>query len=232
MNENERFAEAEGLDLLELLRNVWLNKVLIIILVLIGAASIFVKTMFFTKDTYASSCVIYVSNINGQMLQADKQRITASDIDSSRQLTITYMEILQTPEFLSEVAADCGNTYTWRQIANMTTMASVNETELLLIQVKADNPDDAKRIVTAIMRKAPGKLENIFEGGEVKIVNNATNAERVSKQVVKRTIIGALIGLIIGVLIVALKKFFDTKVRSAEDVSKRYNVSILGELAD
>ncbi|MBO4896896.1 MAG: hypothetical protein J5590_01190 [Clostridia bacterium] len=233
MNENERIAEAEGLDLIELIRSLWLNKVLIIILVLIGAAGMFVKTKYFTKDMYSSNGILYVSNKNEQLQQSDKPRnITASDIDSSRQLSVTYMEILQTRDFLDEVANDCGNKYTWGQIANMTTIASVNETELLLISVKSENKDDTQMIVKSILQKAPEKLQSIFESGEVKLVNSATAPQTIAKPVTKNTIIGALAGLILGVLYVVLRNFFDTKVRSAEDVAKRYNVSVLGELAD
>ncbi len=232
MNDNERITETESIDLLELLRNIWLNKVLIIILVLLGAAGLFAKTHYFTKDLFTSSGILYVSNKADQVSET-KKNISASDIDSSRQLSITYMEILQTPSFLEDVANDCGGKYTWRQVADMTTIASVNETELLFVSVKAENPADAYNIANSILKKAPDKLISIYKSGEVEIVDpprmpGGPN----SKGTAKNTLIGAFAGLIIGILIVVLKNFFDTKVRNAEDVAKRYGVSILGELSD
>ena len=232
MNENERIAEAEGLDLIELIRSLWLNKVLIILLVIIGATGMFVKTKYFTKVMYVSNGTIYVSNKTEQQQVEKPKNITASDIDSSRQLSVTYMEILQTQSFLQEVSDDCGGKYSWAQIGGMTTIASVNETELLLISVKSEVMEDSKMIVESILKNAPDKLKGIFESGEVKIVDPATPPKPIPKPVTKNTIIGALAGLILGVLIVVIRNFFDTKVRSAEDVAKRYNVSILGELAD
>ena len=41
---------------------------------------------------------------------------------------------------------------------------------------------------------------------------------------------GAILGLVLGMAIVVVVNLFDTKVHKAEDVAKRYSVSILGEI--
>ena len=232
MNDNERIAEAEGLDLIELLRSIWLSRWLIIVLVLIGATGMYVKTQYFTKDYYTSNGILYVSNKNEQLTET-KKNISSSDINTSRELSVTYMEILRTSSFLEEVAKEYGGKYSWGQIAGMLTIASVNETELLLVSVRAGDPTDAYNIATTILNKAPDKLKSVFKSGEVEIVDpprmpRGANAKGTNKS----TFIGALAGFVLGVVIVVLKNFFDTKVRKAEDVAKRYNVSILGELGD
>ena len=45
-------------------------------------------------------------------------------------------------------------------------------------------------------------------------------------------VIGAFIGVVIGVVIAFIRHLLDTRVRSAEDLKRRYGLTVLGEIAN
>lgn len=220
--------EEKEINLLEILGAIWQRKAVLILLAIIIGALAFVKVNYFTEDMYTSRGTLYVSNISSD---ANTNKLSQSDIMSSRELSETYKEILNTRSFLNEVATVVGDKYSWAEIKSMLTISSVNETELLSISVVSKDPKDSYSIAQAILEKAPGKLISVFSSGQVTVVDEAVyQKEPIDKGVFKYTALGALAGVVLGVIIVFLFHFFDNKVHKSDDIAKRYKVSILGEL--
>ncbi len=213
----------------DLLQIMWLNKFLILILACLTATVLLVQTVYFSPPEYVADGMMYISNKTEATVTANQ--INKSDIDTSRTLSFTYIEILKSRSFLTMVSEAVDGVYSWKEIKSMLTVASLNETELLKINVKASNPEDASNIARAVLDKAPEKLNSILNGGTVEIVDAIDNeATLVDVGVTKRTLLGFAGGAFAGALIAFLRNLFDKKVHKGEDVSKRYNVSVLGSL--
>ena len=213
----------------DILQIMWMNKFLILILACLTATVLLVQTVYFTPPEYVADGMMYISNKTEQTVEIDK--INKNDIDTSRTLSYTYIEILKSRSFLTMVSEAVGGAYSWKEIKGMLSVASLNETELLKVNVKADNAADASNIARAVLEKAPEKLSNILNGGTVEIVDAIDNeATLVDAGVAKRTALGFAAGAFAGALIAFLRNLFDKKVHKGEDVSKRYNVFVLGSL--
>lgn len=220
--------QAKDLSVTDILRIFWLNKFLIITLACLMATLFLVKTVYFTKDQYVADGMLYVRNRTEQTIEGV---IQGSDISTSRSLSNTYIEILKSRSFLTEISADTGSKYTWKQIKSMLTINSVNETELLTISVKCTNADDAGAIATSIMQKAPDKLQSILNGGGVVVIDQINSVgTKVDPGTTRKTILGFALGAFLGAVIAFLINLFDKKVHKSEDVAKRYDVSILGSI--
>lgn len=223
MNENEK-----ELAVTDILNIMWLNKFLIITLACLVATGFLVQTVYFSEPQYTADGMLYISNKNDIITQEEIQK---SDIDTSRTLSYTYIEILQSRSFLTEVSEAVGGAYSWKEIKSMVSISSVNETELLKVSVKTNHSEDSCNIARAILDKAPNKLNSVLNGGMVEIVDHIDKeATLVDKGVAKKTVLGFVIGAFAGAVIAFLRNLFDKKVHKGEDVAKRYDVSILGSL--
>ena len=223
MNETNK-----GLSITDLLNILWLNKFLILTLACLFSTFFLIKTVYFSEPQYTADGMLYVSNKDNVLLQ---DKINQSDIISSRSLGYTYIEILKSRSFLTEVSEATGGHYSWKRIKSMLTISSLNETELLSISVKANNSEDACNIARAVLDKAPGKLKSILNGGAVEIVDSiAETGTLVDAGIPAKTVFGFIIGACLGFAIAFLRNLFDKKVHKGEDVAKRYNVSILGNI--
>ena len=222
--------EVMTIDLVENVRLLWKHKIVIILLALLGAAVMYVNTAFFTDDTYTAYGVLHISN------KTEKDEVTdgiqKSDIETSKTLSSTYIEILKTRVFLKDISTATGEKYNWEKIEKMLTISTVNDTELLKIAVKSTDRDDAYLLADTIMEKAPAKLMSVYKTGEVEIVDPAQPPARADgRGMAGKLMIGFIIGTALGVGYAFLYAFLDKKVHSSEEVARRYGLSILGETA-
>ena len=141
MNEREEMMlEEDTIDLIELLKDIWHHKIMMILLMLVCAGAMFANMTYLTADTYTAEGILYISNKKEAMM--DYEVIQKNDIDTSRSLSTTYIEILKTASFIDDVAENTEK-YTGEQLKKMVKIESINETELLRITVTADNGYDA-----------------------------------------------------------------------------------------
>lgn len=217
------------LSLADIFRVLWKNKIVIILLLILGFAVAFAKSSYFTDDTYTASGILYVSNRNDFL---DDEEITASDIVTSRTLTTTYIEILKTPSFLKKVKDDACETLSAEGLQASVNIEVIGETELLRVTVTAKSREEAFAMAESLFENAPDKLKSVYQRGEVATVDppvmpTAAN----SKGTLNNALIGAIVGAILGVAFAFVRHFLDTRVRSSEDLEKRYGITVLGEIA-
>ncbi len=225
MSENEK-----ELSIIDTLRIMLPYKWLILVCVVVMALAFFVKTEFFTDDTFTSTGVLYVSN-HMQGMVSSNYSVELSDIESARTMASTCMELLNTRTYLSYVSSATGGKYEWNEIANMINVSSVNETELLSISVTSKSPEDSYNICNTIIQKAPSQLGTIFTSGTIEIIDEAVYPNNPnSRGVLKMTAIGFAIGLVLGVLLAFVLSMFDRTVHIDTDLTQRYDIPVLGNI--
>ena len=231
----------KDLAVIEIVNILWRGKFIIIFLALAVGLTSYIRTKYSTKDLYAASGVVYVSNKERNDRDNNtttnnnnnvNQTISQGDIMTSRTITSTYIEVLKTGSFLEEVSDELGGKLSWGAIGGMLSVSTISETELLKITIKSPDPEEAYEVANAVLKRAPDKLVSIFEGGEVSVVDRVRMpTSPVAKGIPQKTMLGFFIGTFFGVVGAFIRSFLDTKVHSAADISKKYHVSILGEIA-
>lgn len=228
------FNNNDYIDILEIVKKVWNYKFPVIALAVVFALLCAIRVEFFVDDQYVSSGILYVTTRKDD--SENEKAISQGDISTAKTFSNTYREILKTRSFLAEVEKDIeGKTeskYSWRQLKSMFSVSAVNNTELMQISVTSTNRNDAFTIADSIVNLSPEKLGEIYGTGSVKIVDDALPPSgAVSKGTMSQAVKGGAVGMIIGLAIVVVIGLFDKKIHKSEDVSKRYNISILGEVA-
>lgn len=232
MTETNNGNTRDTIDLAEMFALFWEKKVFIILLAVICGAVMAVNTYFFTKDTYTAYLVLHISNKNA-VEATEEEKIQKSDIDTSKSLSETYIEILKTRAFFKDVSKDVRRSDEWERISKCTDIEPLGETELLKISVTTQRASESYEIAYAIMKLAPDKLTSVYKAGEVEIVDPpAMPTEPNSKSLVQKTALGFIGGGILSAAYIFMKNFFDRKIHSGDEVEKRYNIAVLGEIAE
>lgn len=225
------FKNNDYIDLLDIIKRVWLYKIPVIAIAVIFAIISVVRVAVFVDDQYIASGMLYVSNQSAEMSE-EEEAVKLADINTAKSMSATYREILKTRTFLAEVSESVGGKFSWKRIQSMISISAVNNTELLRISVTATTPQDAYLIADAMIQNAPEKLSSVFKNGQVAIVDEAIlPTAPVGKGTMGEAVKGFAIGMVLALAVVVVIGLFDTKVRKGEDVSKRYNVSIIGEIS-
>ncbi len=216
------------IDLKDIMRAMWAYKWLIALIVILAVTVTVVNLRYFTPDTYTASGIIYVSGKNSRNTDDD---VVKSDIDAARTLSTTYIETLKIRSFLMGVSDEIEGKYSWEEIKHMMSISAVNETELLAVKVTANSDQDAYELADAILKLAPKKLEEVTEGGSIRIVDEVLLPDKANdKGAIRMLLVSIVIGVVLAGALIFFVTFFDTKVHRGEDVEKRYQVSILGNL--
>ena len=228
--------KTKEIDIMELLQLIWKKRILVVLLALLAAAATFLS-VYYSTPLYESGGVLYVSNRDlGQMTPTlSDGKTSTSDINASRSLVTSYLEVLKTDDFLLKVAAelnnDPNNHYTPAKLRSMITMSALNETELLYVQAISPDPNVSYEVVSAVLKYAPDTLIYVFDSGSAKIIDTPKISKNpINNNIVRKTVIGFFVGACLGCVIIFLLHFFDQKIHKSSDLVKRYELSVLGEI--
>lgn len=202
-------------------RHLWL----IISIMLVALSLAVTITFFFITPKYDASASLYVFNDSNRT----DSSISTSDITTSQKLIATYSVIMQSDNVINKVIEETGLDYTSSEIRDMFTGTSVNNTEVMKVTIKCDDPIDAMIIANAFIDIAPAEIKRVIKAGSVEILDRAkVPSSPSSPSMVKNAAIGVFLGLLIAVAFVILFEVFNTKVRSDENLLRIVKIPVIG----
>ena len=216
------------LDIIQVLKWIIKRFPVVIAFVLAAMAVVFVKVQFFTDYTYTSDCTLY---INSKIESDDSaENVTLGELNSSRSLLNTYIAVMKTRTFLTDVNTLAGTGFSWGSVRGMLSFSRVDDTELVSVRVTAKDPEIAYAIAESLAQTAYDNLPELV-GGSVEIVDHAVvPASANSKGLTKYLVIAFLVGAVLGAAFIVGLHLLDTTVRSPEEFAERYDLVILGAI--
>lgn len=222
--------EAIEIDLRRLFL-VLLNKVWVILLVgIVCAALLLSYTYFFVVPQYSASIKLYVNNTYG----ANAPGYSASQLQAAQSLANTYMVILRSRTVLTEVAEATGLPYTHKQLDNMISSSSVDDTEVFQVSVVCADHLHAAQIANAIAEILPSRIAATVDGSSVRVVDYAVPSEaRVSPSYTKTAILGALIGMLLSAALFVVLELFNDAIFTEDYLARTFaDVPLLAVVPD
>lgn len=186
---------------------------------------------------YRATAKMYVNN-NSVTIGSSQVSITSGDLTASQALVDTYCEILKTYLVLDQVGKDLEKQgyvgYSYENLIDKISCASVNGTEIFYIAVKDTDPERAIDIVNTIVADLPDQIATVIEGSSARTVDLAKSAFLQDNGFAKKITIATFIGMLTAALFVFLFDFvLNDKVKNNEWLETMYpNVPILGEVPD
>lgn len=215
MKENQKVVE---IDLKRLVRVLWRQLWIIVIIAALMAALAFSYAWFLVAPQYSANVSLYVNNN-----QVKNPAYTSSQIAAAQNLASTYMVILESRSVLDEVAAQSGLPYTYNQLKNMISATAVNETEIFRVDVVCGDYKHAALIANTISDVLPEKIADIVYGSSMCVVDPAVeNKAQISPNYERYTILGALLGAVLAAVLIIVMDMMDTSINSEEYLAVAY----------
>ena len=207
--------------------------ILVVTTILLGGIFLAV-TEFLIPEMYTSTGKLLVSSTNPSANpDGERPAESVSTLNASARLLNTYTEIFKTNTFFKQVALESGTTYSESQLKGMVQYSSLNETEVLEVEVVCTDKADARLICELILTNAQRAVNDIGSGGSVAIIDEAsTPVTPSSPNKTLNTIIGVLLGMVLGVLIIFIIELFDTRIKTEDDLVSKFDLPILGVIPD
>lgn len=216
----------EEIDLRDLLKY-FLKKVPIILVVSIVMLTIgVVYTLFFKTPLYRSNTtIILVSESKAE------STLTQNDITLNQKLVNTYSEIIKSRRVLNKVIDDLALSDTVSSLSQKVNVSSIDNTEIIKISVSDPNSKDAMRIANAVADVFKEEVLEIYKLENVSIIDEAEQAtEPYNIQLAKSGVLFFGVGMALSMMVIFVIYYFDTSVKSSEEIEERLGVPVIGTI--
>lgn len=205
------------------------NIVFIAVISLLCAAASYFVTTFFIPKSYTSTVKLYVeTNYKSQSAYDDYQ-----SINYAKNLVLTYIELLDSTTFYSEVSEALNEKYTASQLKSMIKFESIEDTEVFKASVNSGSPSAAKSIGDAIAKIAPNTIANVKDNAKLKIVDKASVPKTPTSPNVSRNVTIAFVaGLIISLIISFVRDLLDVKIKYNDEMTTVLDLPLLAAIPD
>ena len=213
------------IDLWELFQ-ILLKNWLWILLSTLGCAILgLLITMFLITPKYRAEATMIVNTRQDQTATVTNDQIT-----SAQKLVDTYSIIIRSRRVIDPIMEKLNIEADYESFVKNIIVESVNDTQVMSIQVENKDPEIALQVVQEIVDRAPGAIISTVEAGSVNVVSEPyVNAEvPVSPSKLKNTAIAAFIGLFVSSGAFLLIAFLDNTFKSEEDIQKQLGLVTIG----
>lgn len=219
----------EELDIREILSYFWEKIVYFIIIVLLCLTLGCLYFVFVQKPLYTSRTSIVLTGFS--MIKNGDSTITQTDLNINSKLVSTYQEIVKSRRVLSEVIDHLQLNYSTEKLAKMISVYSVSDTEIIEIAVTSEKSNEAYLIANEVADSFSSEVKDLYNLSNVSILDEAEISEIPSNMnLMKHIIIYLGIGMVLAFLIIFVTFYFDTTIKTAQDIEKRYGLPILGSV--
>ena len=211
----------EEIDLKEIFSYYWKKKLVIILATLLTVLVGLCYSVFLKKPMYKSEVTI--------LLVSEQTATTQSDVVLNQQLVKTYSEIVKSRTVLKKVKRSLKLERSIDTLMGMIQVSNVTGTEILRIRVNSDDYDEAAEIANELSLVFQDEVEEKFNLQNVSIIDKAEVSKKAYNiNVVKDAVIYLAVGLVLSCGVIFLMFYFDTTVKTAEQIEKKLGISVIG----
>lgn len=205
---------------------------LIVVVTLVVGVLAFVYSETMIVPEYESSVTLLVNNDDGQRID----KVLGADLTASQMLVDTYIIIIKSDTVLNMVSQELVNRgikgYSAEKLRQSLSASAKDETEIFTVTITGVDPEHTYTIANVIADVAPPIIKDFVEASSVRVVDYAIKGKRVSPNIQKNTILGLLVGLLLSCGFVLLRELFDMRVKTEEDLTRWFDLPILGVVPD
>ena len=205
--------------------------VLVIALVAITFCSFaLIYSVYIKKDMYESNTTLVLTKSTSTVDQASGT-ITQNDILLNQKLVSTYSELIKSKLVLNQVIEKLDLDYKVNELAKLISVDSIENTEILKITVKNEDPKLAKDIANETAKIFSKEIVDIYNINNISIIDKAVLSKNISNNTtIRDSIIAFFGGIFISLIILFIKYYFDDTIKFDDDLEEPLNMPILGKI--
>lgn len=217
----------EELDLRGFFKYILIQQPIIILCILvITVAGCFYSFNMKTPMYKANTTIVLTAEKSN-----DTNAITQNDINLNQGLVSTYSEIIKSKRVLKQVIKELKLDMTVDELTSMVSVRSISNTEIISVVITNKDAKVASEIANKIASIFSKEIVKLYNIENVNVVDKAeTPKEPYNMNLIKDVIIYVLIGMVIGYGIVIVRFYFDTAIKSVEEVESKLNLPMLGSV--
>lgn len=180
---------------------------------------------------YYTRVPMYQSSTTIILAKEDKEedKYTQTDAMLNQKLISTYREIIKSRTVLRQVIKNENLRYSVEELSNCISVTNVEDTEIIKITVSNKDKNHAVRIANAIAPIFKEEVMKIYNINNVSVLDKAIVAKKpYNINYLKENVIYVLIGFVLASGVIFTIFYFDTSVKSTEELEDKLGLTVLG----
>lgn len=219
----------EEIDLKELW-NYFISKIGIFIAFVAVAILISnIYLLWIQKPLYKSEATLVLTRSNSET--GEQVGITTNDININQKLVSTYGEIIKSKRVLSKVINNLELQTNSDKLSKKVSVSNKADTEILRISVSDEDSKLSQKIANEIADVFSDEVVKIYNIQNISIIDYAEEEVKpYNVSVVKQSVIALVIGVVLALAVIFVMFYFDTTIKSAEEVEEKTGLVVLGRV--
>lgn len=214
--------EEMNFDYRFLVQKVWTKKIIILMIVILSAITMFLYSSYYLAPKYRSFTKLYI--VNHRDTTAN---VTAQDLQLGNLLMQDYKEIILSNTVLESVANNFH--LSTSSLASKISISSPRDNRILTITVSDTDPQRAAQIANRLREKSITTIKEVAKVNDITTIDVAKpSTHPYSPNVRRNTFLTAFIALVISIAFFVLKEVIDDRIKSEEDVENLLGETLLG----
>ncbi len=214
--------ELELIELWQIFSKRWKMIILVTLLAALICAAV---SLFLIKPQYVASSTLMV------MKPVEAELILYQDIQVSRQLADTYQVVVHSRRVLDKVTRSLNLPYTHEQMQEKVKVSSVQDTEIITIDVTDTDPYLAARMSNLIAQTFMQEVTEIMNIDNVSPIDEAAVPDNpVSPRVGLNIAVAMVLGFMVAVGLALLQHYLDQTLKTTEEVDNLLGLTVLGTI--
>ena len=206
------------------------NIIFIIITVFVFGLCSFFVTKFFIPKTYTAKVSLYVDTVNSDDPSYNPSQSLSMQTYAQR-LVATYIRMLDTSSFYSEVSDLLNEKYTPSQLKKLISFKSDENTEIFDAIVTTDSPTESKVVGDAVATVAPEIISSLKSNAQLKVCDPAqVPTTHSSPNTTRNVLIASALGLVLALAVAFIRFFADKKIKYDEEMLEISGIPILAAI--
>ena len=180
---------------------------------------------------YYTRVPMYQSSTTIILAKEDKEedKYTQTDAMLNQKLISTYREIIKSRTVLRQVIKNENLRYSVEELSNCISVTNVEDTEIIKITVSNKDKNHAVRIANAIAPIFKEEVMKIYNINNVSVLDKAIVAkDPYNINYLEENVIYVLIGFVLASGVIFTIFYFDTSVKSTEELEDKLGLTVLG----
>lgn len=152
------------------------------------------------------------------------------DIVNAKDYIDTYKEIASSYNVAKNTSVALNGSMSTQEVQKAYSVTATAGDPILKISSSGRSPKESMDISNAVFTSFSGEVKRIYPNETLEIMENSvqTNTSS-SRTLVRNVVLAALLGLFLSIFIVTFIGYFDTKIRTRDDVEKYLDLPVIGE---
>ncbi|WP_419725226.1 YveK family protein [Terrisporobacter petrolearius] len=183
-------------------------------------------SFYVLKPVYEANTTLIV---NKEVENETTQMTTSDDLNFVQKLALTYGEIIKSRSVITSTIDKLNLDMTYEDLSEAVSITNVENTQIIKISVKNENPRVAATICNTIPEIFSTEVQRIVKASGTEVIDKAAVPEEPIKPNKKMNIlIATVLGAMVSVFVIFLKEALNTKIKEPKDIEEKLGLPVFG----